>query len=176
MNVKRIIQIALSVAIIFTLEQALVFLPNVQLTTLLILIFVSVYSFKESVVMISIYVILDTLFFGGFNLFYMVPMLIAWNLIPIAYHTFLQNTNNEIKLGIFVFVFGFVYGWIFIPFNMIYTGIDEFWPYLTADILFEVIMAVTNLLTVLWLYKPMMRIIEHTSLLEDSNVELSYNK
>ncbi len=147
--------IALSVAILFTQEQIMVFLPNMSFTVLLIIVFVSVYSFKESIILITAYVILDNIYMGGMSPFLVIPMLIGWFLIPISYHTILRKTKNEVHLAIFAFVFGFVYGWVYIPFRMIQFGIAEFWPYLLADILFEVIMASFGFLAVLWLFKPL---------------------
>jgi len=160
MDTRKIIMIAIAISITFVQEQMLLFLPNVQFTVLLIIIFSSVFSLKESLVYILGYVLLDNMYLGGFNLFYMIPMLLAWSLIPITYHTILRKTTNEYYLGVFAFVFGFVYGWMFIPFNMIQTGITNLIPYITADILFEVIMAITGLLTVIWLYQPLMSVLK----------------
>jgi len=142
----------------------LMFLPNVQLTVLLIILFVSVFSFKESMIMITSYVFLDSLYMGGFNVFYMVPMMLSWYLIPLSYHTILRRTKNELKLALFAMVFGFIYGWMFIPFNMIQTGIPNFIPYLISDIPFELIMATTGFLTVLWMFKPLYKVLSDIGL------------
>ena len=173
METRRLLMVALSIAIIFTQEQLLMFIPNVQLTVLLIILFVSVFSFKESIMMITAYVLLDSLYMGGFNVFYMVPMMMAWYLIPISYHTILRRTTNEVKLALFAFVFGFVYGWVFIPFNMLQTGI-AFLPYLAADLLFEVIMAATGLLTVLWIYKPLYKVLTEVIIINNPVITKSY--
>ncbi len=171
METKKMLMISLSIAILFTQEQLLMFLPNIQLTVLLIIVFTSVYTFKESIILITAYVLLDSLFMGGFNIFYMVPMLLAWYLIPISYHTFLRKTNSELKLGLFALLFGFVYGWMFIPFNMLQTGINNFLPYLIADIPFELIMATTGFLTVFWLYKPLYDVLNE--LVSVNNLEIA---
>ena len=155
MDTKKMMMIALSVAILFTQEQIMVFLPNISFTVVLIVVFVSVYSFKESIILITAYVILDSIYMGGMSPFLIIPMLIGWYLIPISYHTILGRTKSEVKLAIFAFGFGFVYGWVFIPFRMIQLGITEFWPYLLADVLFEVIMGSFGFLAVLWLFKPL---------------------
>lgn len=175
METRKLLMVALSIAIIFTQEQLLVFLPNVQLTVLLIILFVSVFSFKESIIMITSYVLLDSLYMGGFNVFYMVPMLFAWYLIPLSYHTVLRKTKSEHKLAIFAMVFGFVYGWMFIPFNMIQMGIPNFWPYLIADLPFELIMATTGFVTVLWMYKPLYKVLTEVTLASEKSMIKSYN-
>ncbi len=157
MSVKRMLFIASAVSIIFVQEQALVFLPNIQFTVLLILLFSSVFTWKESVIMILVYVLLDSLYMGAMNPFTIAPLVIGWMLIPISYHTILKRTENEIVLAMFAFVFGFVFGWIFIPFNMIQTGITNPIPYLIADIPFEVIMACCGFLSVAYAYQPLKR-------------------
>lgn len=160
METRKLIMIAIAISITFVQEQMLLFLPNIQFTVLLIIVFTSVFSFKESIIFIIGYVILDNMYMGGFNLFYMIPMLFAWSLIPIAYHTILRKTNNEYYLALFAFIFGFIYGWSFIPFNMIQTGINNFYVYLSADIIFEVIMAATGFVTVVWMFKPLNKVLK----------------
>ncbi len=160
MELKRLIFMSMAITILFVQEQMLMIIPNVQFTTLLIVLYVSLFRFKESVIMIIVYVLLDNLFMSSFHPLYTPPMFIAWLLIPIAYHTILRRTKSEYKLAIFGLVFGFVYGWIFIPFRMLEFGISEFWPYLILDIPFEIIMAISNFVTILWLYKPLYRTLE----------------
>jgi len=161
MSTRRLLMIAFAITITFVQEQMLLILPNVQFTVLLVIVFTSVFTFKESMTYIIAYVILDNMYLGGFNLFYMIPMFLAWSLIPISYHTILRRTTNEYYLGFFAFVFGFVYGWSFIPFNMIQTGISNFYVYLTADIMFEIIMAVVGFVSVIWLFRPLRNVLEN---------------
>lgn len=161
MSTKKMLMIAISIAILFTQEQLLMFLPNIQFTVVLLIVFTSVFSFKEMITLITGYVFLDSMYMGGLNPFYVTPMLIAWYLIPISYHTILCRTTNEITLSVFAFIFGIVYGLIFIPFQMIQFGIKTLWPYLLNDIPFELIMAVTGTLTVLWMYKPLYNLLKN---------------
>ena len=153
------LMIASSVAIIFVQEQALLFLPNVQFTVLLLILFSSVYTFKESVIMVLVYVLLDSLYMGAMSPFTVIPLLMAWLLIPISYHTVLRKTKNEYILAVFALVFGFIYGWMFIPFHMIQTGITNPIPYLLSDLPFELIMAGTGFMTVIWAYQPLKNIL-----------------
>ncbi len=154
METKRMLMIAMSISILFVQEQLLAWIPNVQFSVLLIITFSAVFSFKEMVMLITTYVILDNMYMGGLDLFTMVPMYLAWMLIPISYHTILRKTTNETKLAVFAFFFGFIYSWMFIPFNMMRTGIDSFIPYLIADIWFEVVLAVFSSISIIWLFRP----------------------
>lgn len=155
MNLRRLILMAMSITILVVQEMLLMVIPNVQFTTLLIVLYASLFTFKENIIMIFIYVFIDSLYMGALNPLYMIPMVIGWSLIPIAYHTVLKQTTSEVKLAVFGLIFGFLYGWTFIPFRMIELGIDEFWPYLILDLPFEMIMAVANFVTILWLFKPL---------------------
>ncbi len=134
------------------------FIPNVQFTVALLVVYASIFTYKENMILIFVYVILDNLYMGTFSPFYLMPMLIAWSLIPTVYHFLLRRTTNEKKLACFGLVFGFVYGWVFIPFHMIQTGIHTWWPYLLADLPFEIIMATSGFLTILWTYQPLYRL------------------
>lgn len=154
------ILLAFAISILFVQEQILAFLPNIQLTVVLLIVYSSVFSKKEMFILIFVYVFLDSMYYGGLNPFYMIPMLLGWSLIPIVHHGLLKHTKNEYVLAIFALIFGFVYGWMFIPFHMIQTSIMNPIPYLVGDFLFEVIMGTTGFLTVLWVYKPLLHLFD----------------
>lgn len=155
MSTNRIITIALAISITFVQEQLLLFIPNVQFTILLIILFTRYFTFRESTIYIMVYVLLDNMYMGSLNLLYTPPMFVGWMLIPVAQKLFLHKMKTEFSLALFAFVFGFVYSWIFIPVRMLEMGISQFWPYFLLDIPFEVILASTGFLTVIFLFKPL---------------------
>ena len=160
MSVKRMIMIALAVPIIIIQEQLLVMVPNVQFTVVLIILFSSIFSLKESIIMVLVYVLIDSMYMGSLNPLYMTPMVLGWSFIPLSIHTYLRGTKSEMKLAVFALGFGFLYGWIFIPFKIIEQGITTVWPYFVADLPFEIIMAATGFITVILLFKPLYKIIK----------------
>jgi hypothetical protein len=143
--------------ILIVQEQLLVFLPNIQLTVVLIMVYAAILPGYLLGFLVVGYVILDNLLMGSFSLIYTPPMLIAWSLLALI--GFLVKGRSIIIILIIAFFFGFIYGWIFIPFNMFLHGINIFWPYLISDLPFEITMAVNNYLTVLLLYKPLLLIL-----------------
>ena len=161
---------AMCTTVLFVQEQILMIVPNVQFTTLLIVLYASLFKFRESVAIIVIYIILDNMYMSSFHPLYTPPMFIAWLTIPVVYHTVLRKTKNEISLALFGLFFGFYYGWVFIPFRMIEFGITDFWPYLMLDLPFEIIMAISNFVTILWLFKPLSTTLET----EMRSLETSY--
>lgn len=154
MKPREMALVAMCAVLIFAQEQALVFLPNIQLTTLLILVFSRFFKLRSAFIMVWIYVFLDHLLMGGFSILYTPSALLAWSMIPLASHTFLV-TSRPLPLALSGFIFGFLYGWMYLPAWMIQYGMRDAWLYLVADFPFEVIMAITNFLTILWLYEPL---------------------
>lgn len=163
MNLRRMLLISVSVPIIIVQEYALVSLPNIQFTVLLIILFSTIFTFKESIIMIFVYVLLDSLLMGAFNPLYMIPMFLGWSVIPLVLNTVLKNTRNELTLAFFAFVFGFIYGWMFIPFRMMQYGVTILTPYLIADLPYEIVMAVVGFVTVLLAYKPLYKVLHLTT-------------
>lgn len=151
-----IILIAMFTAIVFTTEQALSFIPNIQLTVLLFILYTRLLGFKKTMIIIVLHTLADNLYLGGLNPFIFMPMLIGWSLIPVLLTTVFRQFKGVVSLTIFAFVFGFIYGWVFIPFTMIAMN-AKFLPYLIADLPFELLMAISGALSVALLYEPMYR-------------------
>lgn len=156
MNIRKMTLMGALVSLLLVQEQILTFLPNIQFSTLLILIFVSHFTFKESLTMLLVYVVLDSLWMGAINPFYMVPMFLGWSVIPVAYHSFLRRTQNPHLLAFFGVFMASLYGLAFMPFAVFQTGVSMS-VYLVADIPFQILMALSNFLTILWLYEPLNR-------------------
>lgn len=154
MNIRKITLMGALMSLLLVQEQLLTFLPNIQFSTLLILIFVSHFSFKQSLTLIFVYVVLDSLWMGAINPFYMVPMFVGWSVIPVAYHTLLRRTQNPRVLAFFGLVMASLYGFVFMPFAVFQTGVSMS-VYLVADIPFQILMALSNFFTILWLYEPL---------------------
>jgi hypothetical protein len=167
--------IAMSVPLILVQEQLLMGFPNIQLTVLLIILFSTIFSYKESMIMVLVYVVLDSLVTGTMDLFYVFPLLIGWSIIPTVYNFVLKRTVNEYYLAGFALVFGFLYGWVFIPFRMVQFGVSIVWPYFVADLPFEIIMAVVGFSTVLLIFKPLYRAL-HSILNEEEIYEVNLSE
>jgi len=154
-KIKDVALIAVLAAVLFVQQLALSMLPNIQFTTLLIVLYTKVLGFRRTTLIITIHVIASNFFspFGPVNPIYMPSMFIAWMLIPILLTTVFKKMNRPYPLAIFGFFFGFVYGWLFIPISVFILGVP-FMSYFMMDLPFELLMAISNFLTILWLYDP----------------------
>jgi len=152
--------IAILASILFVQQLALSFLPNVQFTTLLIVLYSRVFGFKKTTFVVILHVLAINILspFGPVIPMQVPAMVIGWLLIPICLHTVFKNMKTAWALAVFGFFFGFVYGWLYIPVSVWVLDVP-FLTYLYADILFEIVMAVSNFLTILWLYDPLKKLL-----------------
>lgn len=157
--IKDTVLIALCAAILFVQQLALSFIPNVQITSLLIVLFTKTLGFKKTTLIVIIHVIVYNILspFGPVLLTHLPFMLLAWLLIPILLQTVFKKMESSLALSIFGLFFGFVYGWMLIPPAVFISGVS-FKAYLLMDIPFEIIMAISNFLTIFWLYEPLKRV------------------
>ena len=114
LSAKDITLIALMSSLVFAQEQLLVFLPNVQLTAFLLILFSKKFGFIRTTIIIFIYVILDNIVFGTFNLVFTPFMFIGWMLIPIIFCSIFRKTNSLVLLAFGSALCSFGYCWIYI--------------------------------------------------------------
>lgn len=158
-SIRSIALTAMLLAILIIQEELLIFIPNVQLTVILIIVYAQFLSNKELYPLVVAYVILDNLLMGSLNLLYTPAMFFSWTLLALVSKS-LKNKPDYVKL-IIAICFAFVYGWSFIPFTAIvqnFSTWNQVIKYLYFDLPFEIIMAVNSLLTYLVFYVPLTKL------------------
>lgn len=154
---KDIVLVAILATILFAQEQVLLFLPSVQLTFFLIILFSKALGLKRASLIVIIYVFLDNMFMASFNMVYTPFMLVGWLIIPISLNTIFKEVNDSFNLALLAILFSLLYCWIYIiPATIIMDM--PFIPYLMADIPFEIIMCISSFITTLWLYDPCIKV------------------
>lgn len=155
MDVKKITALTVLVALMVTLEQVLAIIPSVQVTTLLIVLISTSFDKKLGVAAIFVYVTLDNIL-GGFTVLYPF-MLLSWTLFLLFIN--LNRKRGEFFFAVSSLIFGFVHMMILgLPTIVIYKL--NFFAYLISDIPFTAVFMLVNFLTVLWLYRPLKKIID----------------
>lgn len=152
-RIKDITIIAFFSAILFVQEQLLTFLPNVQLTVFLIVLYSKVFGLSKTLIIILIHTILDNIIMSSFSLYYFPFMLVGWSLMPIIVCVLFKNVKSSFVLALIGVLCSFVYSWTFVIPNSIFTEVDII-VYLINDFTFEIILAISSFLSILWLYKP----------------------
>jgi hypothetical protein len=151
MTIDRMMKISTMASIVVVLEKVLEFLPNIQLTVVLLMAFIFFLSLPEALILVTIYTILDILL-GGISL-YAIPMFFAWNLFAIIVFFAKGNLLKLLMIGtIYPIIYSLILG---LPY--IYALNIDFRLYYLADIPFTGIFIVGNIVTILWLYKMIVK-------------------
>lgn len=159
LTTRDITLIAILTAILFVQEQVLSFIPNFQLTVFLIVLFSKKIGFVNTIIITAIHVLLDNLVMGSFNFIYVPFMLIGWLIIPVLLNTIFKKVNSNILLAVLGVMFSFIYCWIYIIPNCIILQTD-FFSYLIADLIWEILLASSSFITILLLYDPCSNVLD----------------
>lgn len=153
LTVKDMALIAMFATILFIQEEALTFIPNVQLTVFLLVLYSKRLGFVRTSIIIIIHVILDNLVMGSFSVIWTPAMFVGWMLIPIVICTIFRKIDNFIVLAFAGAFLAFTYCWCFIVPNYYVLHIKPL-VYLKSDLIFEFILAASSFLSILFLYVP----------------------
>lgn len=177
MTVRKLCIIVSLATILFVQEELLTFIPNVQLTFLLIVLYGATLDFKDGVIIICIHVILDNLFMSSFNIFIMAPQFLGL-LITLLLAKLFKN-KNEIVLASVGALGALIYCWLYVLVNIWFLNI-RFVDYIIPDIPFEIILVTSTVVSILFLYKPlanvMNKLLNKYQRDEDEGNEESRNK
>jgi len=157
LTVRDMALIAMFATILFIQEEALTFIPNVQLTVFLLVLYSKRLGFVKTSIIIVIHVLLDNLVMGSFSVIWTPAMFVGWMLIPIVICTLFRKIDNFIILAIAGAFLSFTYCWCFIIPNYVVMHIKPL-KYLASDIVFECILAASSFLSILCLYIPIKNI------------------
>lgn len=158
-TIKDIVYIAMLTTILFVQEEVLTFIPNVQFTIFLLVLYSKKMGFTKTTIIILIHVFLDNLVMGSLNFIYTPVMFFGWMFIPIFVCTIGRKTESPLKLGLIAILCSFLYCWSFVLPTYLFMNINPL-VYLGSDIIFELILAVVGFTTTFLLYKPCSRIFE----------------
>ena len=156
-KIKDITLCAICTSILVVQEQILAFLPNIQLTLFLMVVFSRKLGLIRTIVIITCYTLIDGLVGGPFNIIYITFMLIGWLIVPILLCTVFKKVQSPLYLALLGVMFAFTYSWINIIPNLILTSATII-SYLIADYPFELLLAASSFLSILWLYTPIERV------------------
>ena len=155
--IKDIVLTSILVAILFVQEQILSFLPNIQLTILLIVLFTKTVGFKKTTVIVIIHTLLDSIFMGSFSIMYFIPMLLGWLTIPVLLKTVFKKVESPIDLSLIGGLCALIYTLYFAIANTIISK-SNLLMYLIADIPFTIILIVSSIVSIIWLYQPLYKL------------------
>ncbi len=142
--------------------------PNISLTFLFIVILTRLVSLEYSILSIISYVLIDNLLMGSLVISYIAPMLISYILLIFIIKLLFSKNDNELMIGLLGFIFGIIYTLIFAVTDSFILDIDII-SYLIAGSIFTLILSINNLITIVWLYKPLINRLQQYISEEDIN-------
>ena len=160
MKIKDITLIAIFSVILFVQEEILNFMPNVNLTIFLIVLYSKTLGIKRTILIIFIYCLLDNFVMNSFNVYFTPCIFATLILIPIFINTIFKNTDGKLKLSFLGAIFSLIYCWSFmVPSVLIYKM--DFLSYIIADIPFEILLAMSSFISILLLYNSCSKVINN---------------
>lgn len=151
MKVKELVIFSFLIAILFVGQVALAPIPNVEIVSLLVVIYTKVFG-KKVFIIIYGFVLLEGLMYG-FGIWWMMYLYI-WSILAIVVLCF-RKQNSAVWWAIIAGIFGFIFGALCsIPYFFI-SGVHGAMAYWISGIPFDLIHGVSNIIVVLVLYKPL---------------------
>jgi len=158
-TIKDICLMALFTCVMFGLEEAMSFLPNIQLTVFLMILYSKTFGLGKTSIMVCLYCLLDSLFMGAINPIYTTFLLLGWLIIPLVTCTLFKKTENNIVLAFVAMLYAFLFSWIMIIPSCIIMKVG-FWTYFVADMPFELLLALSSFLSTLLLYNVLKKLMD----------------
>lgn len=153
MNTKDIVLIGLLGALLKSSQVMLSFLPNIEIVSLLILIFAIRLGAKRTIYITVLFSILNIMLWG------LSPATIGyffvWSGYGVVCSLLKKVLNNEVKVALFLGFFGMIFGGLFalIYLPMGYSYALSYW---INGFVFDIVHAVSNFIVGLWAFKPIL--------------------
>ena len=138
-------------------KMALSFLPNIEIVTLLFMVYTCVFGAKKTFI-ISIIFSTTEIFFYGVQTWLLVYYFI-WPLLIFLTSLLFKTTNSEWAFSILGLVYGLSFGFVFAIFESFFYGLSYGIVYWTRGIPFDLIHGASNFVVILMLYKPLLRLL-----------------
>lgn len=161
MKVRDIVLIAILSATLTASKMALSFVPNVEIVTLLFIIYTTVFGLKKAL-LVSIIFSTTEIFLWGFNT-WLLGYYLIWPLLVILTSIINRKFKSEYAFAILAGIFGLSFGLFFSIIESIFYGVGYGITYWIRGLLFDIIHGFSNFILVLILFKPIKNVIEKQS-------------
>ena len=158
LTAREICIMGMLTAVLFAQEQLLLFLPNINFTILLMVLYAKTLGFTKSSMIITVYLLFDAIYMNSLNPIWTTGQWIGWMMIPILMCTVFKKTEDSLKLAFAGALCAFLYCWILILPTM-WVLHTPFKAYFIADVPYELLLAGSAFLGILLLYEPLSKLL-----------------
>lgn len=165
MNLRDIPLIGMLSAVLLTVQVALLFLPNIELISLLIIIYTLIFK-KKTIYIITTFVLVQGLLYG-FSLWW-VNYLYVWFILSIITRLFKRETSSiswALISGFYGLLFGALcsipYFFIGLSSGTVENGFHAAFAYWINGIPFDLVHGISNFFIALFLFKPIYKLLDY---------------
>ncbi|WP_296645539.1 hypothetical protein [Romboutsia sp. 13368] len=153
MNTKDIVVVGLLSAILMSAQIILSFLPNIEIVSLLILIFAIKLGTRKTVCITLLYSALNVLIWG-LNLS-TIGYFFVWSGYAVICSKCKRFINKDITAAIFLGLFGLIFGALF---AILYLpmGFSFAFSYWINGLMFDLIHCISNFIICIWAFSPLL--------------------
>lgn len=166
LNVKNIALLGVMIAILEVAKNVLAFLPNVELVSLLIILY-ALYLGKRVFLVVPAFVLIEGCIYG-FGLWW-IMYLYTWPLLAVLAMLF-KKQDSVWFWSILSGMFGLFYGALSVIPYLFLGGFQTAFSWWIAGIPFDIIHCVSNFVLCLILFKPLRNVMRRMTVLLDLNV------
>lgn len=152
MNIRDITLIGILSATLTASKLALSFIPNVEIVTLLFIVYTTTFELKKSLLVSFIFTTTEILLYG-FSTWLIVYYLI-WPILILVTTLIKNKIKSEYGYAILGAIFGYTFGAFFAVGESLFYGLAYGWAYWIRGLLFDLIHGTSNFIIILILYKP----------------------
>ena len=138
-------------AIAYVGQVALSFLPNIEVVSILFLVYTKIFG-KKALFPIYVFVLLEGIFwgFGSWWIMYLYVWAVLWGITML-----LRRNDSAVFWAVINGAFGLVFGALCSITQGVMFGIGSGFAYFISGIPFDIVHCIGNFLTALFLYKPL---------------------
>ncbi len=144
-------QVAIASSVLIVAQLAFAFLPNVELVTLLIVLYTIHMRFK-AVYVIYVFVFIEGLIFG-FSIWW-IAYLYVWLVLFIFSYIF-RSVDSPIVWSFICAIFGISFGALTSLPYLVTGGVYAMFAYISSGVIFDLIHCVSNFIIAFILFKPL---------------------
>ena len=159
----NIATVGIMIAVIEVCKVTFSFLPNIELTSFLLIMF-TLYFGKKTLFAIPCFILIEILIYG-FNIFWVISYFYIWPILFLLALT-LKRTPSPLSAallsGFFGLFFGFLcsFPYIFIGSESVRVGLGYAVGWWIAGIPWDIVHGISNFIIMLALFRPVSRVLE----------------
>ncbi|HHU79276.1 MAG: hypothetical protein ACOX27_00100 [Caldicoprobacterales bacterium] len=158
MKIRDIVLVGIFSAAATAGKLVLSFIPNVEIVTLLFILFTVTLGLKRSFFITLVFVSTDILLYGFST--WVIGYYLIWPLLVLITSMLGRKFNSEYAFAIIGGLFGFLFGAFFAITESFFYGLSYGFAYWVNGLLFDLVHGVSNFIIILFLFKPLKKMLD----------------